>query len=614
MNIRISERLNKLTVKSKSSIQSLKLNTQNAIADTTMKRFALSIILFLMAHWCFAQVIFKAQTDTKQTALDSYFEVQFILTNARASDFQPPTFNGFRIMGGPNRSMSTSIINGEYSSTTTFSYILQPTKTGMLTIGSANVKADGKLLKTEPLRIEVLEERSKIAVNRPKANGQEVFLAVEIPVNKIYVGQQIPVNYKLYTITNVNSYNILIEPDYQGFYAEELRRFLSNATQEVVEGTTYTTKILRRMSLFPQQAGRITIGAMEMQVGIVKGRLRDPRDFLFAPDMTRLNITSEPTTIEVLPLPSNAPNSFSGAVGEFTYAVYIPNTDISTDDALSIQLTITGNGDLKRIQAPKLDLGENFELYDPKVKEEFMQEAGDEFQGRKIFEYVVLPKQAGNYSIEVPFSYFDPKQEVYVTPSSEPYVVNIRQGTSVKNLSTAPITTLENDIRHIKSINNLRQPSAFFYGTPTFWGLMGMPMLLLFGVMVYKRVQKQQEAIDPLVLKSRQAQRLAQKHLQVAKEHLQTKSSRAFYDEVSKALLSYVNDKLNITNSALTKHNVADRLASLKVPQSEIEQFMNLMQTCEMAIFARKDNVEAMQKDYDDAVNIIVKVEAAIGK
>lgn len=579
-----------------------------------MKRFALSIILSLIAHWCFAQVVFKAQTDTRQTALDSYFEVQFVLTNARANDFQPPTFNGFHIMSGPNRSISTSIINGEYSSNTTFSYILQPTKLGMLTIGSANVKADGKLMKTEPLRIEVLEERSKTKVSSPKAHGQEVFLDVEIPVKKIYLGQQIPVNFKLYTITNVNSYNILIEPDYQGFYAEEVRRFLSNAAQEVVEGTTYTTKVLKRMSLFPQQTGKMTIGTMEMQVGIVKGRLRDPRDFLFTPDMTRLNISSEPAIIEVLPLPSNAPNSFSGAVGKFTYSIYIPNTDISTDDALSIQVTITGNGDLKRIQAPKLDLGENFEIYAPKVKEEFMQEAGDEFQGRKIFEYVVLPRQAGNYSIKVPFSYFDPEQEIYVTPSSEQYVVNIRQGTSVKALSVAPTTNLENDIRHIKAINNLQRPSTFFYGTLTFWGLMGMPLLLLLGAMAYKQVQKQQEAIDPLVLKNRQAQKLAQKHLQVAKEHLQTNNSRAFYDEVSKALLSYVNDKLNITNSALTKHNVVDRLASLNVPQLEIEQFMKLMQTCEMAIFARKDNVEDMQKNYDDAVNIIVKVEAAIGK
>ncbi len=579
-----------------------------------MRRFALVVILLLTIHWCFGQVVFKALTDAKQTSLDSYFEVQFVLTNARADDFQPPNFDGFRIMGGPNRSISTSIINGDYSSTTIFSYILQPTKVGILTIGSASIKADKKLMKTEPLKIEVVEKRSKMEVKSPKADGQEVFLNAEIPVKRIYIGQQIPVNFTLYTLTNVNSYNILIEPDYQGFYAEEVRRFLSNAAQETIEGTVYTTKVLKRMSLFPQQTGKITIGAMEMQVGIVKGRLRDPRDFLFTPDMTRIKISSEPITLEVLPLPPNAPTSFSGAVGEFTYSIYIPNTDISTDDALSIQVTITGNGDLKRIQAPKLDLGENFEIYAPKVKEEFMQEAGDEFQGRKIFEYVVLPKEAGSYSIAVPFSYFDPKQEKYITLSGEQYVVNIRQGTSVKALSVAPTTNLENDIRHIKSINNLQRPSTFFYGTPTFWGLMGMPMLLLLGVMAYKRVQKQQKAIDPLVLKNRQAQKLAQKHLQVAKEHLRTNNSRAFYDEVSKALLSYVNDKLNIANSALTKHNVADRLASLNVPQVEIEQFMKLMQTCEMAIFARKDNVEDMQKNYDDAVNVIVEVEAAIGK
>jgi len=558
-----------------------------------------------------AQVDFRIVTDAKKVTLNGYFEVQFVVENGKADDFQAPSFQGLKVMGGPNQSMSTSIINGVRSSEISYGYVLQPTRLGKVTIGRASAKIGGKTYRTEPVIIEVGESKSRPQGDE-EGNIQDIFLKAELEAEEVYIGQQVPLNYRIYTLENINSYNILQESDYQGFYAEDLRRFNAGVLREVIDGQQYTTKVLKRIALFPQQTGELTVNPMQMQVGISKDGPRNPRDYFFSSNVLRLTIASDPLKFNVKPLPDNPPSSFTGAVGYYTFSSSIDKRRLTTDDALSIRVNIAGNGDVKRVQPPIIDLGAAFDVYEPRVVNEQMRENAGEIQSIRVYEYLALPKVPGNYDFELTFSYFNPEVGTYETIKSQEYAIEVGQGSNTIS-DNNPIPDLEDeDIHFIKSIPNLQKPSKNFFGSGAFYALTALPFLLLIGAFSFKEVKRRKENIDPILLKNRMAQKVAQKHLAKAQKHLTAKESRAFYDEVSKAMLGYVNDKLNIPNSQLTKDNVIDRLEELGAEDTHIQRFMQIIKTCEIALFARKDSEEDMQATYNDAVDVLVKME--IGK
>lgn len=571
-------------------------------------KYILLFLSLLFISTAYSQINFYATTDARKVSLTGYFEVRFILENGRGNQFRAPDFQGFQVMSGPSQSMSTSIINGVRSSEMSYTYMLQPTKVGKQTIGRASVTVGNKTYRTDLLNIEVVESKNPIG-NIAGTTDEQVFLRAEIEEEVVYIGQQIPLNYRIYTLKNINSYNILQESEYQGFYAEDLRRFNAGVIREDINGEEYTTKILKRIALFPQQTGTITIDPMQMQVGVAKGGARNPRDFFFTPNVQRINIVAPALDVEVQPLPPNPPVSFTGAVGQYNFTSRIDKRRLSTDDALEIKVRIVGNGDVKRVQAPVLDLGAAFEVYEPRVIEGPVREVSGGIQSVREYEYLALPKVPGEYNFQLEFTYFNPETATYETIPSETYNILVVQGSNPIS-DRNPLPELEdNDIRDIKASTVLEKPSTSFFASAPFWGLTALPALLFLGVVVFKQVKKRQENIDPLVLKSRMAQKVAQKHLAQAQAHLQAGKSRDFYDEVSKAMIGYVNDKLNIPNSRLTKDKIIERLQTLQVPEDQIQRFIQIIQNCEMALFARKDGAEAMQQTYQNAVDVLVKME-----
>jgi hypothetical protein len=550
---------------------------------------------------------FEAYSDARQVVLNGFFEVSFTLKNANGSDFIPPDFKGFVVLSGPNTAMSTSIVNGRVSKEMSYSFMLQPKAAGKFTISSASIKANGNRLTTQPLNIEVV--RGKTEQSPAAGKSEDIFIQLEPGARTAYVGEQILLDYKLYTTLSIESYDIPVEPDYLGFYATELRRYDARTQREVVGGKQYTTKVMRRVALFPQQTGPLTIPSTAVQMTVMEGN--DPTGFFFRRNIRPLVYTTDPVTIEVKPLPDNAPPGFSGAVGKYEFQASVNRRMATTDDAVTITVLISGNGDLKRVQPPDLLLSDSFEIYPPKVLEETTTENQGEVIGRKVLEYLALPKFPGEYVIEPVFSYFDPQAENYVTLESEPYVVIVRQGSDrhiVKENKEKP-GKVETDIRFIKLTTKLKKPGTSFLGSASFWGLVTLPVLAFIGVFFYRQARDRKESLDHALLKSQRAGKEARKRLALAQTHLLANNSRAFYDEVSKASLGYVCDKLSIPLSELSKENVREKLASLNVGDSLTEEFIRILQTCEMALFAGMDNAPAMQSTYDKAIATITGIE-----
>ncbi len=578
----------------------------------TMRRALTISMLLLLPLVSIAQASFEAYTDAREVVLNSYFEVTFKLKNADGKDFSPPSFDNFAILSGPSQSMSRTIINGKVSREMGFSYTLQPKRTGRFTIGRASIKVNGSTLRTDPVTIRVVEGKS----NAPSDPAGQVFLRAELNTSEAVIGQQVLLDYKLYTAVNIDSYSILEESDYQGFFAQDLRRFDSPPIREVVNGVQYLTKVLKRVALFPQQAGVLKVAPLQLELAVLLEESGSRNGFLLNRPVKRVIVQADEVSLNVNALRENPPAVFTGAVGDFDANFSLNRVEASTDDVLSLRLVISGNGDIKRVQPPLLMLADSFEMYDPKILEETtFENTNGELTGRKEIEYFILPKRPGTYQLQPSFAYYSPDSGKYVVLSPQTFEVKVSQGSQrPSDADIADGTDPEQDIRYIKLNTNLQKKNKNFFGSTAFWILTVMPFLFLGGVILVKRIQNQRGDVDATQLKIKRARQEALRHLQVAEEHLKANESRAFYDEVSKALLGYVCDKLQIPRSVLTKENVREKLHALKIDNQLIDNFMRIIQTCEVALFSGQENPTAMNETYQKAVENISKIEEKLGR
>lgn len=577
----------------------------------------LILILFLLPVLAFSQpVSFEASTDARQVVLGNYFEITFTLNNANGSDFRPPSFGEYKILSGPNQSVRTTMVNGQVTRSIAYSYYLQPRRVGKATVDEASIRVSGKILKTKPVTVEVVSA-PPASQNNVRPTGKEAFfIRAEPGTTEARVGQQIILDYKLYTTVDIQTFNLVSESDYKGFFTQEVSQFQARVQREVVNGKSYATKILRRIALFPQQEGALSISPMTLQVGVSEPNgNEDPfGGFFFNGSMHQVTTQTNSVRINVKPLPENPPATFTGAVGHFSFNSSLGSTRITTDDALSLRVNISGNGDIKRVQPPVLNLPEGYEVYDPKTVNENTFDSQGEIGWTKELEYLILPKVTGTLHIEPAFTYFDTDKNQYVTLKAQSYNVEVLKG----NNPAGSISGSQNqagvngDIRYIKQKAFFFRERRAFFGSGLFWLMLSLPLLALGGVIGWKRIELQRSRLDISILRSRKARDIAQKRLAVAKSHLVAGNSRPFFDEISRALFGYFGDKLNIPMSEFSKETVRTRMQEHGVSEALIEQFIGILQTCEIALFGGQDNAETMQDTYRRSEGVIRGVEAEL--
>ncbi|MEM6724433.1 MAG: BatD family protein [Bacteroidota bacterium] len=561
--------------------------------------------LVLLPGMLLAQkVTFEATVEPRTVVVGSDFKVSFNLKNAGGGTFTAPDLSAFTIlMHQPESSFSF----GAYGITKSiaYTYYLRPKTLGTFTIGAAKVKVGNQTLKTKPLTVKVVKPGAPgtpgALLEKIKA-GKGIFLSAEVSHPDAYLGQQIIVDYKLYTSVGLERYNILSESSYPGFYAKNIQRFDSSVKLETIEGEQYRTKVLQRVALFPQKTGLLTIDPMKMNVSINIQRSRRP---------VRQNIASDPVDVRVAELPTfNQPASFSGAIGYFQFESFSRNTKLSTDDAFLIGMTWQGQGDVKQIQAPKLDLGPDFEVYDPEENESIYQEAGL-LAGTKTFQYMVLPKKPGHFQFIPKASYFDIDSMRYIQITDPVIDILVRKGQNPL-ASEEPIeeeVDVAPQLVGARATDRLRKRHSSFFGSIGFILLSMIPMAFMAFAWLYKQRLLREAGIDPNTKKQLSAKKVAQQRLVTAKAKMEANDPRAFYDEIANALWNYLSDKLQIPASELSKQNISSRLAAAQVDVQYGESIKSLLQTCEMALFAGFDQSAKMPEVYETSVNLISELE-----
>jgi hypothetical protein len=595
-----------------------------------------TVFLLLISGILSAQdVSFTAAVDKNPVAADEQFTLEFTITTTGASarNFKSPDLSKFLVLSGPNQSTSMQIINGAVSSSQSFSYVVQAREVGKISIGAATIEVGGNQYKSNSIDLTVSkgsgqnkQQQAQQKQDQTVDVGDNLFLRAVVDRSRVYQGEQITVTYKIYTRVRITNYSINKLPTMTGFWGEDLEVAQQvSLTNEVINGKQYQAGVLKKVALFPTQNGKLEINPMEVtcQVQVQqKRRSNDVFDQFFNDPffgMTQTaNVTakSQPIKIDVLPLPqANVPEAFHGAVGKFTLRGEINKRRSKTNEPLTLKATVSGTGNVKILEAPKLKLPTDFEQYDPKISENIQRGSGT-INGSKTFEWLIVPRYPGEKKIPaLEFTYFDINQKRYITLRTNEFNVLVEKGSAeapqiASGLTKEDVKLLNQDIRFIKTEVGEFQKKNEELVNPTVAVIMTiLPLTAFIGLLVYRQ-KELSEMADVVSFRSRKAIKIAAKKLQNAKLLLNTKKTEEFYAEVSTALWQYVSDKLIIDRSVLSIDNVTQNLKDKKVSDDLTNRIKECLEACEFARFApTSSSQEEKNKMYDMASKIIVDAE-----
>ncbi len=593
-----------------------------------MKRSYFIYILFFLCSVGLtqAQVRFEAKVSKSKLGVNERLRVDFEM-NQDGDNFTPPSFNGFRVVGGPNQAISNSYINGKRSYSKTYSYYLTPLSRGTFNIGQASIVIEGETYKTLPVKVQVTS-----AVERPKDGNDAEYVASEnvhlvaiISNTNPYLNEAISVQYRLYVSNDVNltrGFREIDTPKYADFWSQTIS---NRGNFTVFDGeyngrTDYRYIIVQTTVLYPQKTGELSIEPLTLDVPIDVET--NKRDLFGRRLMTRVNktISAGNRTIDVKPLPvEGRPDNFNGAVGDFSFDVQTDRSSLDANEALQLTVKVSGKGNLKLFDLPSLKLPTALEQYEPERNDNVNTQA-DGMRGFISETHTVVPQFKGDYPIRpLSFSFFDPKTEKYRTLTSKEIVLNVVNGPVTNNNTSEntasgknPVAVFNEDqFKYIKLQANLRPiVKSDFFKSGLFWGLVGGPFLFI-PVFIFIGRERKRRIRDIAGNKLRKADRLAKKYLTEAKRSM--KDEVVFYEVLERALHNYLKAKLAIETSDISKEKISNLLRDKGAETATIETFMDILKSCEFARYTPASEV-TIQHDYEKAVKVISTIDKQLGR
>ena len=587
----------------------------------------------------FAQSEIKVQTHNV-VAADEQFNVTFIIDGeSKPSDFTWNPGDDFQLLWGPQQGRSTSVqmINGKTTKSvqTTYSYVLRPLKAGKFTIARASAKVKGQDIFSEPVSIEVVASGSANRqtdgssqggqqAQRQSQNGMiqddDIFLTLELSRSNVVVGEPITATLKLYQKVNIAGFESAEFPTFNGFWSQEIEAPTNiEFVRETYDGQIYNSALLRKFILIPQQQGQIKIDPAELvclvNVRVSTGGASIFDGFFDDYRTVRKKVASKPLTVNVSPLPAGAPASFAGGVGEFRISAELSKDTIRTHEAASLLVTVTGRGNVSLLEAPKVNFPPDMEVYDTKISDK-IDKGGT--AGSKYYEFPFIPRSHGDFVIEpIRYSYYDVNQKKYVTLETPPIPISVERGneTDAGGIVVAgnvqkDVRNLGSDIRFISTKDpGLSSKGVFFVGSVLFWiilAVLAAAAAICWAALRHLAARR----ADVVGTKNRKATKMALKRLQLAGTFLKQNLYTAFYEELHKALLGFISDKLNMPVSELSRDRIAESLKEGNVNSGLAETFIGILDACEFARYAPDAGHEAMEAHYQSAVEVISSIDS----
>lgn len=544
---------------------------------------------------------------------------------------QVPALEGFRLVD-KRASMSSSssmriIINGkdmskEAEKKVTWQYVLSPKAAGTFTIPSFVLTFNGKNYQTNPVAIEVSREQTQ---------SQDVTFECIPKKRSVYIGEQFRCTFRLAIRHGANAYNPqrpLVEEELRKyFWVEELAKGEIKGRRENINGVLWDVFDIP-FALYPIQSGRITIPSFVLQYQEQQRvQRRNPFDAMFDDPFFNgfmgsgvqaipKQKTSLPVSIQVLDLP-NKPADFSGSVGRFTLSATADKNALPAGEALTYTVTLQGNSSLRNMKDPVISPINGFDIFEPEKKTKTLDKNGQVW-GACEYKYVMIPQREGTFTIEpARYTYFDVESKTYLTAKTKPFTVKVTPGKQVttfvsgqKLMSKQEIKQLGQDIRFIKTgrvvMKNAGKP---LHRSVPFVFLQFLPPMAVLFSFLYKR-QRRRMIEDIGYARRSQSKKQVRKRLSQAKGYFSANKPAEFYAALSKGILGYIGDLLNVEAIGMTTDGLRNELASAGQEQATIDEIIALLQKADFARFATSTlTSREMKTDLEKTENMLNKFD-----
>ena len=611
------------------------------------RRLLLPVMLILLAGLrAVAQdVSFTAQAP-QAVVVGERFRITYKVNTRDAKEFRAPDMKSIQILTGPatSTSSSTTIINGQRTSSTTITYTFTvvASEEGTVELDGATIKAGGNQVTSNKLTIRVLPPDQPVqnqggqgsaagsqqtsGQTGSTASGDDLFMLATVDKTTVYEQEALLLTYKIYKLPSVDLQTMSNKmPDLKNFHVQEVELPQQKEFNlEHYNGRNYQTVVWSQFVLFPQHSGELEIPSITFE-GVIAQRVENNSGDIF--DMffnssryveVKKELTARSIKINVKPLPQGKTSAFYGGVGDFSISSTISATDVTANDAVTVRVILSGTGNMKLVKTPEMKFPQDFDIYDPKVDNKYTIKGGRQ-TGNKVYEYLIIPRHAGQYTIPaLEFQYFDPKSGTYKTLKTDEYTLNVARGQgggetqgSVSYVNKEDLKYVGQDVRFHSTPVKLKSESSQFFGSSIFWLCLALPLIILIAVIAISRKRIADNA-NVAKVRVKKASSVATKRLKVARKLMKENRKNEFYDEMMRALYGYFSDKLSIPVAQLSKDNIESELKRRNVPEEPVKQVIGLLDDCEFARYAPGDDTGRMDRLYDQAAGVIGQIEGTI--
>lgn len=578
-----------------------------------MKKLLILISLLFMSFG-FSQIKFEAEASKTNLGVNENLRVDFKM-NKDGDNFNPPSFDGFSVVGGPNQSVSNNWINGVRSFSKTYSYFLSPIKKGKYTIGQASIEIDGDIYKTMPIQVQVTEAvQSSVSPNNPVSFlNDDIELNIDISKNEIYLNEPISVEFKLLFNPKINVTNLgeIDSPEFNNFWSQNIKIPRLEIKSTSYKGQRYNYVTWKKTLLFPQKTGNLDLLPLTLDVTVDVPTNR--RDFFgnIIYTQTSKKVSSRKRTIKVKDFPTkDKPESFNGAVGKFDISLLSSKSELKATESFQLELKVTGNGNLKLFSLPDIIVPSSLEKYDPEFKENIKSSISG-MNGQISNTYTIVPQFKGKYPIPpVEFSYFNPENEKYMIIKTSESIVDVTEGPlNSEFTNNSSLSQLQsNNIETIGQFNYIKLSSKFYnidsknLLDSKYWLyiILTIPFLIFLIIILVKKMTSKSISDSDLITKN--AEILARKFLEDAKIDMSKKES--FYSSLDLALFNFFKSKYMIKKEEFSKDKIKLILIKEKISEKVINDVIGLIESCEIARYTPTSS-DDMEKDYEKAVHIL---------
>ncbi len=584
------------------------------------------MLLSLWAGWAGAQELsISASVSPQQGAVGQQLRLVVKIegkANVRGEP-QLPSLPDFRVYGG-GRSSNFSFINGQVSSSLSFTYVLVPQKAGQFTVGPIKIEQGHKVYSTAPITLNIsgghaqaappanLAQPGQVAPQRsapPRGSTREtrtepLFITTSVDRKKVYVNQAVTLSFKFF-----RRVPILNQPQYQppvtnGFWSEDLPPQKTYVVH--IKGYDYEVTEIRT-ALFPTTTGELTISPATVVAAVQSSSQpgNDPfgdsfGDSFFSGFFNRaqqVQLKSKPITVTVEPIPAKGrPRDFTGTVGQWSMSAKLDRKQAKVGDAVTLEVRIFGEGNIMAVGKPQLPALTGFKTYETVSSSEVQKQQG-KVKGVKIYRTLLRPQVSGNLTIpEISYSYFNPALKKFeritvpslnleVAPGDQKALLSQTTGALAGSEAAGPgVKVISKDIRYLKTdfklIKRNRAPLLAMWMVG-----FGLPPLVLLGLWAW-RGRQLRLASDPRYARKLAADKSARRVFKQAQQAWHKKDPKGFYTHLPAALTGYLADQLGYSRGGITQRDLLQQLKNRQVSSAITDNLAALLDECDYARFA----------------------------